>query len=614
MNSFYKRLLTILTVFLLLVVSSGYLIYSAYFGLNQQLVSRTSLLLSRAVEDALRNTADKNLDQLTIYEKKRIRSLMDNMTSESGSIIHILLINTNMKILLSSDKSIEGQQYKSSSELKNILTNQPLVLNKTWQGGMKVLDVILPLKNVNDEIFGYLRLVLSYSELINFYQELSYIFIPVILLFGLLLILTFYLVARAYKMPLESIKNLATQLDKGDYSYRINYSGNDEFTNTFKQLNKTIEKVGILDESYKQAAKRISTLLKAVDESVVVLDQDEKVSSFNDAAQHFFRTPEQVGFPKYFKMLYGENTELRNLVREAALTGRGIHKRNLTLWLEGGQELSTQLSMQLHLEAGCVTSYLLSFKDIHSLKELENNLQRSMKFGVIAGLASSISHEIKNPLSAMAIHAEILNTRLNKISIPDELKIKKSLDVLQTEVKRLNRITNQFFNLARIKQADLSLINLNSVLKDVLFLVQQQTIERNIQLESELSTNIDFIYGDPDQLKQVFLNILLNAFQAIDKNGRVKVKTHQQHQRILVEIEDNGKGMSKDIQDHIFDLYFSTKEDGGGIGLAVSKNILQAHEAQIHFESEEGHGCRFIIDFPRKEKTTQINIPAYRQL
>ena len=158
------------------------------------------------------------------------------------------------------------------------------------------------------------------------------------------------------------------------------------------------------------------------------------------------------------------------------------------------------------------------------------------------------------------------------------------------------------------------MINLNSVLKDVLFLVQQQTIERNIQLESELSTNIDFIYGDPDQLKQVFLNILLNAFQAIDKNGRVKVKTHQQQQRILVEIEDNGKGMSKEIQDHIFDLYFSTKEDGGGIGLAVSKNILLAHEAQIHFESEEGHGCRFIIDFPRKEKTTQINIPAYRQV
>ncbi len=612
MKAVYKRLIIILTIFLIVSLLSGTFIYRTYAKLNQQLISRTALLLGRAVEDALRNTADKNLERLTRSEKKRLRTLMNSMTTESGSIIHILLINTRMKILLSSDRSIEGQQYKSAKELQKILSNQPLVQDKTWGNGQKVLDVILPLQNDQSEILGYLRLVLSYNEVTGMYKDLSLLFVPIMLLFALVLIFTFYFASRAYRTPLESIRNMASQIDKGDYSYRIEYSGNDEFTDTFRQLNRAIEKVGVLDESYKQAAKRISTLLKAVDESVVVLDQDEHVSSFNEAAYDFFHTPAQSDFVSFFRDLYADNPELRALIRETRETCRAISNRDLMLWLPDETEVFSRVSIQLYREGEQVTSYLLSFKDAYSLEELENNLQRSMMFGVIAGLASSISHEIKNPLSSMAMHTEVLSNRLGKLEWSEKEKVTRSLQVLQNEVKRLSRITNQFFNLARMKRADLSLINLNAILNDVLFLVQQQSIERNIHLESELANHLDFIYGDPDQLKQVFLNILLNAFQAIENNGTVIVRSIQRNQRIVIEIEDTGAGMSDEVQQHIFDLYFSTKEDGGGIGLAVCRNIRNAHEGTIEFESEEGKGTRFILEFPRKEQTTQLHIPAVK--
>jgi len=609
MKAVYKRLIIILSAFLAMSLLSGYLIFLTSARLNQELVGRTALLLGGAVEDALRNTADTRLEQLTPTEKKRLRSLMRRMTTDSGSIIHILLINTRMKILLSSERKIEGQQYKSAEELRKILSNKPLVQDKTWENGQKVLDVILPLKTSENKILGYLRLVLSYDELTDLYKDLSRFFIPIMLLFALVLIFTFYFASRAYRSPLESVRHMASQLDKGDYSYRIAYSGNDEFTDTFRQLNKTIEKVGLLNESYKQASRRISTLLRAVDESIVVLDHDENVSSYNDAARIFFRVPEAADFHDHFRHFYAENTELRALLRETQDSLQTIKNRDLTLWLPNSDEIFSRVSIQVYREDNKISSYLLSFKDVASLQELENNLQRSMKFGVIAGLASSISHEIKNPLSSMAIHAEVLNNRLKKLTLPENEKIIKSLLVLQTEVKRLNRITQQFFNLARVKQTGLSIINLNSVLMDVLFLVQQQTIERNIQLKSVLDDRIDFIYGDPDQLKQVFLNILLNAFQAIQKDGLVSVQTAQQQSRIVVEIEDNGSGMSEETQEHIFDLYFTTKEDGGGIGLAVCRNIVLAHEGQIRFESKPGKGTRFILDFPRKEQTTQLNIP-----
>jgi len=151
------------------------------------------------------------------------------------------------------------------------------------------------------------------------------------------------------------------------------------------------------------------------------------------------------------------------------------------------------------------------------------------------------------------------------------------------------------------------------VVSDVLLLVQQQAIERNIQLKAELDDTIDFIYGDPDQLKQVILNIVLNAFQAIDKKGSVTIRTRAEHKRIFVDVSDTGKGMSPEEQQRLFDLYYSTKEGGAGIGLAISKNIMQMHDGRISFKSAIGKGTIFTLDFPRKDQTTQTNIPVLNQ-
>lgn len=615
MKELTRRLILIMAVFIILLTAGIFFLYRSYSALNEELVSRTSLVLARAVEETLTNAADKNLEELTPREKRRLRSLMNSMTTETGSIIHILLINDKMKILLSSDKSIEGHIYRSAEELQKLHSRQPQVLPKTLEGGIEVLDVIVPLWNRQGEIFSYLRMVLSHKELVNFYKDITPVFLPIILLLILIIGFSLYSISRSYRRPLESVKNMASRLDKGDYSYRIDYSKKDEYTNTFQQLNKTIEKVGLLSESYKKAEKQISRLLKAVDESIVMLNEKKEIISYNEAAAQIFSCAQDSSFKRCFKEIYSQNMELKQLISEAVKNKEQAQlTRDLVIWLADGSDLLLRVSVQIFREAKQGYNILLTFKDVRRLDELQNNLQRSMKFGVIANLASSISHEIKNPLSAMAIHTEILNNRLPRLNLEDQGKINKSLSVLQNEVKRLNRIINQFFNLARIKKNDLQLININSVIKDVLLLVQQQAIERNILLEQTLDNQLDFIYGDADQLKQVLLNIVLNAFQAIERGGRIKISSRMTGRRVLVDIVDNGQGMSAEVQQHVFDLYYTTKKDGGGIGLAVSKNIMEAHEGLISFESSPGQGTRFLLDFPRKDHTTQLNIPAPRRI
>ncbi len=613
MKDITRRLIIIVTIFIILFTVGAFFLYRSYASLNEELVRRTSLVLARAVEETLTNAVDKNLEGLTAFEKRSLRKLMTSMTTETGSILHILLINNNMKILLSSNKAVEGQVYRSPEELKNLQSPEPQVLTKTWEGGVDVLDVIIPLWNQEGQIFSYLRLVLSHKELINFYKDLTPVFLPIAAVFMLLIGFSFYSLAQGYRRPLESVKNLASQLDKGDYSYRINYSRKDEFTDAFRSLNKTIEKVGLLDESYKKAEKQISRLLTAVDESIVLLNQRKEIISYNDAAVRIFSCSPDVPFFKCFKKIFAETHELKELINQAV---KDKHPQKLSkeivVWLPDGQDLLLQVTVQVFREGKHNDTILLTFKDLRRLDELQINLQRSMKFGVIANLASSISHEIKNPLSAMAIHTEILNNRLPRMHLDDDGKISNSLTVLQNEVKRLNRIINQFFNLAQLRKSDLQIIKINPIINDVLMLVQQQAIERNIHVESRLDENIDFIYGEADQLKQVFLNIVINAFHAIEKGGTVSISTKMFNKRVLVEITDDGIGMPPEVQQQIFSLYYTTKKDGAGIGLAVSKNIMEAHEGSMVFESTEGKGTKFILNFPIKDNTTLLNIPAIR--
>lgn len=608
MKSVYRRVIIISVIFFAALVVSGYFLYKTYTDLNKELIRRTALVLGQAVEDALLNVSDRKLENLTPREQNRLRSLMNSMATEKGRIIHILLINRNMRILLSSDRSVEGREYKSVEELANLTGQSPLVLTKTWNDSIRVLDVILPLTNDQNETISYLRLVLSYQEMFGIYKDLSFIFVPLVAVFVFLILFSFYFISREYVVPLKYMRDMAQKIQEGDYIKPVPYQGPDEYTDAFKVISDTIKKVGVLSEGYKKAEKKIANLLQVVDESLVLLDSKGKVVGHNTAAQKLFRCPPDQKFNRYFEMIKSSSRDLSDAISFAVNEGRIIEAKEIIIWLPDGQDMQLRISSQISKEDNMVSGILLVFRDLRLFRELEHNLQRSMQFGVLANLASSIGHEMKNPLGALGMHADSLNTKISKTPLAHDEKVQKSLSVLQNEVKRLTRIITQFLNLAKAKPVNLTMIKINTVINDVLLLIQQQAIERNIKLETHLDENVDYIYGDADQLKQVILNVVLNAFQAIGRNGQVQIRSRMEEKRCFVDITDNGKGMIPEVQEKVFDLYYTTKEDGAGIGLAISKNIMQMHEGRISFTSSPQVGTTFRLDFPRKDQTTQTNL------
>jgi signal transduction histidine kinase len=415
--------------------------------------------------------------------------------------------------------------------------------------------------------------------------------------------LSAFLLAKSYSGPIEAFRKAAASFTSGKFDKKVKYKRRDEFTDTFALINKSIEEASVTRDSYKKIEKRITTLLQAVHESIILIEPSGNISSYNLATVKLLKCPPDTDFRKYFNKIKSNSLELRRIIKHA-LDGKEDHDgQQIALFTSDEDHLLLRVSTQVFREGEQISGVLLNFKDMHVLNELEHNLQRSMKFGLIAALASSINHEIRTPLSSLAMHTKIIRGRLEKLKLKANDGAFKSLGILKNELERIQRILDQFFDLARSRQSNLVRLNINGVVNDVLVLVQQQAIERNITIKPELKETIEFIYGDPDQLKQVILNIVLNGFQAIGRDGTLHIRTRQSDSRIFVEIQDTGKGMPPEVQEHLFELYYSTKPDGGGIGLVVCKNIMEAHEGRISFTTTEGKGTVFILDFPNEELT-----------
>jgi len=602
---FQRRFLLVTLILLAAIAFGGWFVYQTYARLNRQVLERSALFLGHAVEISLHNPADHNLDNLTEKEKERLRELMHTMTAPGSSVLHILLINKNKRILLSSDPVVEGRRYIRKEEASQLDISKPVVTRKNFGGNGAILDVIIPLKTNDQQAIGYLRLVLSQTRLLTFYADIFKVFLPITAVLIALLVFFFYFLSRTYQAPLHNIRQLADRLDEGDFSFRIDYRSNDEFTSTFRALNQSLEKMDMLTASYKKSEKQIQALLDAVKDGIILLDSGLRVISMNDTIQRMLGE----GRPDIlFRRLLENNPDLRGLLQRMIRLRHPRHESEMSLMLNDGNTALSRVALQFYEDDAGGSSVLMNLRNVESYNELQSNLQRSMKFGVIANLAASIGHEIRNPLSSMAIHAEILNKRVAETSEAGDDKIRRSAEVLQREVQRLNRIISQFLNLARVQKGELTLLNLNALIRDVVVLVQQQSIERSIEITTSLNDSIDFIYGEADQLKQVLLNLVLNAFQAIGKDGLVTISTRRDDRRCFVEVTDNGLGMDEETKKRIFELYFTTKSDGAGIGLAVSRNIMEAHEGSILFESAPGQGTRFILDFPNKDQSTQIGL------
>ncbi len=236
---------------------------------------------------------------------------------------------------------------------------------------------------------------------------------------------------------------------------------------------------------------------------------------------------------------------------------------------------------------------LVVLRDPESVAHLETQLEYAEKLAAFNSLSSGIAHEIKNPLNAIVIHLELLRAKISAES-PAEM----NLSIITQEIKRLDRVVKNFLNFNRPLQVNLQEVELFPLIREVVNLAFTNAARFNVQILVEDRNGLPKIRLDRDLIKQCLLNIVLNGCQAMPQGGELRIESAIQKGFLEIRVKDSGIGISPENRAKLFKLYFTTKENGNGIGLATVFKIVQLHNGEILVDSELGKGSTFTVRIP----------------
>lgn len=345
----------------------------------------------------------------------------------------------------------------------------------------------------------------------------------------------------------------------------------------------------------------LANVLESSDSAIMVIDRDEKIISWNEGAQKIFgySADEVLGMDSSLllpanKKYHDELHKIKEDIKKF-----GSIKINETERKTKDNELrNVQLNItNLPGSNGESSGRTVIIKDITELKKLKEQVDQSEKLAVIGQLAAGIAHEIGNPLASISSLVQILQRKSK-----DEF-VAENLAIIKENIDRITRIVRELVDFSRPPTYEKVIIQITDIIKTAIGIVKYDKRVKNVKFLTDLVDDLPKINVVPDQLLQVFVNILINALDAIAGNGTIKVRSFSNNEFIYVEIIDDGCGMEKETINKIFDPFYTTKEvgKGTGLGLSVSYGIIKKFHGDIIVESEINKGSKFTVKLPVSE-------------
>lgn len=228
----------------------------------------------------------------------------------------------------------------------------------------------------------------------------------------------------------------------------------------------------------------------------------------------------------------------------------------------------------------------------------------------LATLAGGLAHEIRNPLSTMGMHLELLAEDLEADDSTRGRRMKKRITSLQAECRNLEDILNAFLQFARAGELDLETLSLNDLVSEYVSVLEPQANSLGIELRPHLDSNLPSVRMDRSLIRQVLVNLGRNAIQAMPKGGSIDFLTYTRGTSVFLEVIDTGSGMDEKTRSRMFQAFFSTRSGGSGLGLPTVRRIVEAHQGHISCESEVGKGTRFTIQLPASIELDAVTVSA----
>lgn len=521
-----------------------------------------------------------------------LRSLLDDSVGYSTGILYVLLADPTHTVVLHSEVRQEGDVAPPRADLRTILGANPVKRFVYLYRPGTTYEVTLPVQ-LNDRPFGSIRVGLPTSLL---RRELNASLLRGLGLAGAALPVAWLLAMGLAHLTLQPVRRLTREVERlrqGEFGGRPEIGGEEEFKELSTQLQLLgqqlqSDRLRVLGENV-----HLQQVVDQLEDGFIFLTHDRRILFFNKAAEAVVGKPVQQIHGWRVEEALDASHPLRPLLVDRGDEG-GRRGSTIVLRRDGrAREISVSRFAVADAERSMGTMVLL--KDVESIKTLRSLVSYSAKLAALGRLTSGVAHEVKNPLNAMTIHLELLKERLGVSAGA----VQENLDVIGSEIKRLDRALQGFLRFVRPQELTLSAVDINALLRGLEALLQPEWQPMGVRFVSHLDTRFDVIRADEELLRQAFLNILLNACQAMPNGGAIRISTAlDQDEHVRVTIADEGTGIPTEDLDKIFRLYYTTKSDGSGIGLSLVYRIVQLHDGSIDVSSEPDKGTTFVIRLP----------------
>lgn len=358
------------------------------------------------------------------------------------------------------------------------------------------------------------------------------------------------------------------------------------------------DKLGQLSEAARRDDLLLDSLSEALREGVVLLDPTGNPVMVTRQALDVLRPgssdDEQSAV---VRELLSNHPELKSIVEDGLQRGIAVRERGLTLpGASGSREV--QVTSYVMQDGAKPAGIMLILKDRGSIAAFERNLKEASRLAAIGMLTRSIAHEVKNPLGAMGIHLEQLRRRLARVEVDPGAE--ERIRVIREEIDRLHEILREWLGLTAPEDQTEGEAGVEEVLDSVARLLRVEARHQNVELIVERSGDLGAVPLPPAGLRQVLLNLSLNALQAMPRGGQLQLSAHREEDRLVLDVSDSGLGIPDEISDRVFDFHFTTRSDGSGLGLPICKRLVEGAGGTISFESTPGEGTVFHITLPSR--------------
>jgi signal transduction histidine kinase len=595
-------------------ISTDFLAHNVLFQVRQALESglrersvnpNDPVAVRAAVADSLRRDPGLNA-QLTA------------IVNYSPTILDVAVVDRqNRAILAVPDSSLDDQVLPNRPDY-SVLRRQSLI--RTFRvvfGPPQVYNVSLGLDR-NDQPFLTIRIGIRTTFLSHTFQPWL---IESFSFMGLAMIISMVVAAFVANLALQPIEQISHRLDilaaqeaiaetanarelrrsiepelagpAAAAPERESRRGDDAVAQVSGKIERLGQRIRNVEEVFSALRENLDQILSNLQDGVMLFTRDARAVLVSSAVERFLNIGRDRIFGAEVRDIFDRNTRLGRIVRDAFEGGMSIVQEEVTTETGRRVEVSLDFIHDTNARDRHSLGALLTLHDLESVREIETELEVSRRMASIGRLTAGVGHEVKNPINAIVVHLELLRNKVHNGG--DALR---HLDIIQSEIRRLDRVVQTLVDFSRPVELQLKDQDLRGVVASVLMLASAEFQTRGITVESQAPPRSVLCRVDADLLEQALLNVVLNGAQAMASGGALEVRLTEDSRWAYIRVRDHGEGIPDEIRSRIFDLYFTTKKEGSGIGLAMTYRIVQMHHGQIDVESKPGSGTTFVLRLP----------------